>query len=104
MNNGTDPLTQVPDHARLLFERFAAASEGFPADAVAGAALNLLINALRQRHGTWQQAEQAFDEYLGKSKQILKDCYGMSGRRNGIFPFDQTIAIDLLDENAKRKL
>lgn len=96
-----DPLTQVPDHTRLLFEKFHAESAGFSTDAVVGAALNLLVNGIRQRYGTWQEAERALEEWLGRTKEVLSKHYGVSGRRNGIFPFDQTIALDLLDARTK---
>ena len=90
----TDPLAAVPDPQRRLFEMFSAAASGFASDAVIGAAINLLINAIRQAAPEWNKAEPLFDDYLGKSKQLLKDHYDTHGRKRGIFPYDQTIVVE----------
>jgi hypothetical protein len=53
--------------------------------------MNLVINALRQTCTTRQQAEQRYDELIARCKGILVDHYDMSGRKRGIFPYDQVI-------------
>ena len=91
--NSQDPFNKVPDRQRELFNKFSATATGHTAGDVIGAAINLLINAIRQSAPDWQKAEALFDEHLGISKQLLKDHYDSHGRKKGIFPYDQTIAV-----------
>lgn len=87
-----DPmLLATPDHAQELFKRFGQVANGFQRDDVVNAAVNILVNAIRQHCRTRQQAEQAFDELFGRTKQVLVDHYDQLGRKRGIFPFDQVI-------------
>jgi hypothetical protein len=97
LNDHKDPLRQAtPDVAKELFERFAREASGFPRDAVIGAAANLLINGLRQEHGTRDAAERAFDEMFGKMKTVLVNHYDSLGRKRGIFPYDQTLTVPFM--------
>ena len=94
----SDPLLRAtPDNAQELFRRFGQVANGFSRDDVVNASVNILVNAIRQHCKTRQQAEQAFDELFGRTKQVLVDHYDQLGRKRGIFPFDQTIEIPLND-------
>ena len=101
--NPRDPLRSVPDAQRELFSRLSKACEGFSAQDVAGAAVNLLINALRQQFSTRDKAEIVFNEMFGKSKQMLLDHYDITGRKRGIFPYDQVIDLPHFDFKDKAR-
>lgn len=93
MLGAKDPLRDTgPVSQAELFNRLAAVCDGFPAEAVQGAAMNLIINALRQAYPSWAKAEVAFDAMFGQGKGILRDHYDSLGRKRGIFPYDQVIS------------
>jgi hypothetical protein len=99
--NPKDPLHQPtagPDAARELFSAFSKVAHGFSrADAIMAAA-NILLNAIRQENPTRIGAERAFDELLGRSKNVLLEHhYDLTGKRRNIFPFHQTMNIPHLD-------
>jgi hypothetical protein len=97
MTNPNDPLTKptaAPDAARELFQNLSKVCSGFTAEQVIVAAINLLINAIRQNKATRDGAAQAFDEVSAHAKQMLLDQhYDLTGKRRNIFPFHQTIEI-----------
>ena len=105
MSEAKDPMVKASfDHQRELFARFSKVANGFGSDAAIGAAMNVLINAIRQACPTWRQAEIVFDDTLGRSKQVLKDHYDAAGRKKGIFPYDQSISVGhLLDGDDFKK-
>lgn len=96
-NNPKDPLRLISsEHQRVLFQKFGVAATGFQVEDAIGAALNVLINALRQTYDTKQKAETRFDELAGKTRQLLVDHYDGTGRRKqGTFPFNQTLHVNL---------
>lgn len=92
----SDPLyKQGTETQSDLFDQFVKASAGFQNDDVVGAAINLLINAMRQTHPTRDSAEKAFDEIIGKSKGLLLDGHydSITKKRRNIFPFHQVIEL-----------
>jgi hypothetical protein len=96
LRNPLDPLHKTgPEAHRELFRRLAAVANGFSTEAVVGAAVNMLINAIRQSHAKWTGsggAEARFNEIFGRHKEVLKGHYdGAGNRKPSIFPFDQTI-------------
>ncbi len=99
--NPKDPLLDAGFSQRELLERFARAADGFPIDVVGGAAANILINGIRQSHATRQDAEKAFDVLFGFLKQLLVDHYDSTGRKKGIFPYDQTLHHTMADFRRK---
>jgi hypothetical protein len=88
-----DPLIQNPDAARELFKQLAQVARGFPAKDVQIAAINLLVNAVRTEADSRQKAELAWDELIAKSKEHLMNCYDSTGRKKGIFPYNQHIHV-----------
>lgn len=93
-----DPLNQIPEAGRALFDIFRQQANGFPEEAVRDAAANLMLNALRQHCGTWKEAEQKFDDQLGRMKQALKNHYdNVTGRRHAVFPYHQVIGVPKMD-------
>ncbi len=100
--NPKDPLNKVgPESEKELFRSFSMLCDGFPSDSVINAAVNILINAVRQSQPTRSQAEKYIDELIGRTKAILLDShYDSIGRRKGIFPYDQHIfATHVKDSN-----
>lgn len=97
LRNPKDPLHQTgPEAEKELFKRYAQLSDGFPNEAVLGAALNIIINGVRQGHSSWMGAERQFDEIFGRTKTILRDHYDANGKRRNLFPFDQVIQVPLV--------
>lgn len=96
--NHHDPLPKHgPSAQRELFDRFSRAADGFSAQDTVGAAVNILLNALRQVHPTRVAAELAFDDMFGRSKALLVDHYDSLGRKRGLFPYHQTIEVEHFD-------
>jgi hypothetical protein len=97
-DNPKDPLNKAtPPTALELFKRLRKVVDGFPVEAVYGAAANLIINSIRMKHATREAALKEFDELFGRSKTVLDNHYDASGRKKGIFPYDQMIHVPLTD-------
>ncbi len=93
-NNPGDPMLKSgPEQEKALFEHFNRASVGFDYNHVAGAAINLIANTVRQSCETRQQAEKMFDELSGRAKNLLLEQHydPVSNRRRNIFPFTQHV-------------
>jgi hypothetical protein len=102
-DNPRDPIKQkgAPDSGQELFALMARACNGHGSDAVESAATNLLINALRQRHATSGDAEDAFDRIVANAKAALLGQHyrpGRFGRRiNGVFAFRQEVVVPAMN-------
>lgn len=72
---------------------------GFAHDQVLDAAMNLIINILRQKNARRENCEREFDELFGRTKGILMNQYDSLGRKKGVYPFDQTIVVGHYNEN-----
>ncbi len=95
LRNPLDPIHgSGPDAAMDLFRRVSRAAHHLPTDAVIDAACTLLINAIRQSAPDWRQAEPMFDQYFSRTKSLLHDHYDANGRKRGVFPFNQTVAMN----------
>jgi hypothetical protein len=90
-----DPLQQGPEQERMLFEAFQKLATGRNADAVTGAAINILINAIRQMEPTKMEAEARWDMLFGRGKTLLLDRHydSVTGRRRTVFPFTQVVTM-----------
>lgn len=96
--NPADPLNAAaPPAGAELLRRMAQQCDGFSFDDAAGAAANMLINVLRQQHATAGAAEDAFDQIVARSKEVLLGQHyrpGRSGARiQGTFAFRQGIVV-----------
>jgi hypothetical protein len=100
LRNPKDPLRDNPNAQRELFERFSSAANGFPADHVVAAALNIL-NAIRQAQPSRSKALDAFDELAARTRAVLAEHYGANGERRNIFPFHQVIKPEKFDARPK---
>lgn len=98
--NPNDPLTKVgAEGQQELFQSLVSSSAGHPKDDVINAAVNLLINAVRQHCSTRAVAEKTFDEIVGRAKSLLLDAHydAATNKRRNIFPFHQVIEMPLMD-------
>jgi len=100
-HNPKDPLNKSPDAQRELFNRLTANANGFTAEQVAGAAANLIVNAIRQAHPSQKAAIVALDELSAHARNLLANHYDGMGRRRNIFPFHQVIEAPMLDVRPK---
>jgi hypothetical protein len=108
LNNPKDPLLKTSattDKDRQLFEKLAVTCNGYDHEAVISAALNLLINTVRQSQPKAQEASSLWDESFGKGKSLLLDHYDMvTGKRKNIFPFTQHVTAPFhIDKDTLRK-
>lgn len=97
----SDPLKQVSDPQRELFDAFCKVGNGFSSEQVAGAAANLLVNALRQAHPTRHAAFEAFDRIATQTRNLIADHYDALGKRRNVFPFHQVIEVPFMDLRRK---
>ncbi len=92
----TDPLkVHGPDNQRILFGLLADLCKGFSTEDVTGAAINLLINAVRQAHPSRDAAMQSVDHMVANAKSLLAQNYDLTGKRRNVFPFHQNIEMPL---------
>lgn len=104
LRNPKDPIHAAgPEAGRELFRRFGQLATGFPQHAVIDAAINLILNVIRQEHASWSSAEPAYDEKLAKIKSLLRDHYDATGKRRNVFPFDQHVVMSVFDDREQQK-
>ncbi len=88
-----DPFQKISEQQQLLFKRFTGVAHGFANAEVAGAALNILVNSIRQNAHSRVKAQQAMDQYVEQARNMLAEHYNGHGRKKGIFPYHQVIAV-----------
>lgn len=99
--NPKDPLSKTSDAQRELFDRLTASAAGFTIEHVAGAAANLIVNAIRQAHPSQKSALDSLDEIFSHVRTLLAGHYDTQGKRRNIFPFHQHLEVPMLDARAK---
>jgi hypothetical protein len=88
-----DPTREGPPSEQQLFEAMAKVASGFSTEAVLGASINMLVNAIRQVYGKRSDAEYRMRELYGKHMELLMQHYDpVTGRRRSVIPFTQVIA------------
>lgn len=98
-HNPKDPMSKSgPDRERELFQMIGKVATGFDGDVVVGAAINLLVNAVRQTCPTRQAAEKQFDDLVGKAKNLLLEQHydPVSSKRRNVFPFTQVVQAEMV--------
>jgi hypothetical protein len=92
-----DPLRSAQGQEKLLFDIFATAANGKNADAVMGAALNIILNAIRQNYPKRADAEAKINELFGRATQLLlADSYdSVTGLRRTVTPITQVVRMPL---------
>lgn len=99
--NPKDPLHQNPDAEKALFDALAKVCNGFASEQVVGAALNLVVNAIRQANATDKGALNAADAAHAAIRRILVAHYDNVGKRRNIFPFHQKVEVPFFDFRKK---
>ncbi len=97
--NILDPIMKSgPEQERAVFEAFNKAATGHDYNIVAGAAMNLLANTVRQSCATRQQAERMYDELVGRTKNLLLEKHydPVSSKRRHVFPHTQVVNAELV--------
>ena len=100
----SDPLRNLQGQEEMLFRIFSQASVGKNADAVMGAAINVLINAIRQNYPTRDGAEHKISELFGRAAQMLLANHydSVTGRRRTVIPHTQIVRMAYhIDEDEK---
>lgn len=102
--NPQDPLHKTgPQNQKQLFDELVNTCHGRPSDQVLGAALNLLVNAVRQGAPSRDIAERTFNELSGKGKSLLFEHYdSVTGKRRSVFPFTQVIEMPVLIDKDRK--
>ena len=98
-HNPKDPMNKIgPEAERALFEAIGRLGSGHDGAVVVGAVMNTLVNAIRQGHATRAGAERAFDELVGRSKNLLLEQHydPVSDKRRNVFPFTQVVHAELV--------
>jgi hypothetical protein len=102
LRNPKDPIHKSgPEAEKELFRRMSKVADGFSREAAISAAFNLAMGAIRQGNSTWWSAESAYDETVGRAKQVLRNHYDQNGKRRNIFPFHQHIEMPHFDARDK---
>jgi hypothetical protein len=103
LRNPMDPLRKTgPDQAHELFKQFSQLASGFSTGDVITAAVNVLINAIRQANPTRRAAEARYNELFGQTKTVLLGHYdSVTGKRKNVFPFTQHIQAQLFTDEDK---
>jgi predicted ATPase len=99
-----DPLLNLPEQERLVFEAFTRVATGRDYEAVVGAAVNVLINVIRQTEPTRADAEAHWNELVGRGKTLLLDHHydSVTGKRRNVFPHTQVVRMSLVDGSGDR--
>jgi hypothetical protein len=101
LRNPKDPILKSgPELALDLLRAFGKQATGYPRDVVTDAAVNLILNNIREACSTRKQAGDSFDQLMTKVKELLLGHhYDAMGRRRNIFPYTQNISVPLIDLN-----
>lgn len=92
LRNPKDPLRATgPERQMDLLRACGQVASGHTTDDVVAVAFSLAVNVIRQTCTTRQQAERRYDELAARYKGFLLDHYDATGRKRGIFPYDQII-------------
>jgi|SRR6516225_2445527 len=88
-----DPLKKLPAQEEMLFNQFTKLADGKDLDAVMGASINMLVNAIRMTAAKRRDAEAKYDEITGTGKQLLLHNHydSVTGLRRNVFPHTQIL-------------
>jgi len=91
LRNPNDPLLRQGAADKDLFQKLSPLCSGYPAEAVIGAAFNLLTNGLRQTNPKREDALKRYDEWTQRFRTMLAEHYHNAGNRKNIFPHEQVL-------------
>jgi hypothetical protein len=104
-HNPKDPMNNIgPSKEHELFEAFGRVADGHDVATVISVALNTYVNAIRSAYATRGQAERAFDEHLGRAKNLLLEQHydPVTSKRRNIFPHTQVVHAELVHWDPKK--
>ena len=97
--NSKDPLNNSAEvRQQSLIEKMSRVSDGYSAQDIIVVAMTMMIRCLRQCYPNKVAAGAKFTEHYNRAMQLLMDHYdGVNKRKQGLFPFNQTVSarIDL---------
>jgi len=94
--NPLDPLNSVSEQERKLFIAMDAQAKDVPLNIVIGAALNIIVNAVRISQQNRANAESLWDNSCGVGKELLLKNYdSVTGQRRNVFAFTQIVEMPL---------
>ena len=100
----SDPLDGAPKGARELFGNLSKVCHGFNNDDIIVAALNIVINAVRQNRARRIDAAELYDGAVTRGRHVLlEEHYDAAGRRRGVYPFHQVITPEPVTNLSKIK-
>jgi hypothetical protein len=87
------PQDSLRPPGEALFSALSAVCTGHPYDEVLSAAMNVVLNAVRQNTGHRNGAIERMNELFGRGMNALMEHYDpTTGRRRSVVPFDQVIS------------
>jgi acyl carrier protein phosphodiesterase len=103
LRNDNDPLRKSgPEAEKELFRALSQLAHGYPNEAVIGAAMNVLVNVIRQAEPKREGARAKFDEVTARVRELLLgQHYDAAGNRRNLFPFHQVIEVPLVQMKRK---
>lgn len=104
LRNEKDPLHKAgPNYQKELFRQFSQLANGFSAEDVIGATMNMLVNCVRQTNSTRASAESRWNDWTERFKEILLSRHydSVTGKRRNVFPFEQFVKMDHFDARDK---
>jgi len=87
------PRDNLKPPGEALFGAISAVCTGHPYDEVLSAAMNVILNCVRQNVGHRTDAIGRMNELFGRGMNALMEHYDpTTGRRRSVVPFDQVIS------------
>ena len=94
-----DPqLDRTTPNGQEVFESVVKLLGGMPRELVREVAVNLLVNLVRQEDKSVSAAASSVDRFAHDAKVLAAEHYDHTGRRRGIFPYDQRVEVPPLRE------
>lgn len=106
LRNNKDPLHRASEEtSREVFRVFGrfCQKNAVPIDCILDAAMNLVVNGIRQTNARRSDAEQRFNYWTGRFRQVLLDQYDGAGNRRNLFPFTQNIEMPHFNDRDRMK-
>ena len=89
-----DNLKDGSSEGKALFNAFGGIASGHTPAEVISAAMNLVLNVVRQTTAKRSEAEALLTEVFGRSMSAIMEHYDpTTGRRRSVIPFDQVVSV-----------
>jgi hypothetical protein len=93
-----DPINKASLETEAdLFRQICQLCSQLPSETVLNMSRNLAVNVIRQTRSNWTEAEATMNMLFQGNLELLSRHYNTtSGRKNGLFPFNQIIEMPLV--------